>query len=156
MHRAMEYCVAIPNCGWLLKPTRVWDGKDKTFQFHIQGMADSDYAKCPVTRRSISGYAMFLEDAPVTVNSAMQKIVSLSVTEAETVAGVQCAQDMLYVKSLLKSMGLLVELPMILEIDNSGAVDLANNWSAGGRTCHMETRMFFLRDLKEAGIIEVR
>ena len=54
----------------------------------------------------------------------------LSVTEAETVAGVQCVQDMLYVKRLLESMGLLVELPMILEIDNSGAVDLANNWSA--------------------------
>eukprot|EP00957_Ditylum_brightwellii_P099875 7610697-Ditylum_brightwellii.AAC.1 len=44
---------------------------------------------------------------------------------------------------------------MILEIDNSGAVDLANNWSAGGRTSHMETRMFFLHDLKEARIIEV-
>eukprot|EP00957_Ditylum_brightwellii_P195171 14870290-Ditylum_brightwellii.AAC.1 len=52
-------------------------------------------------------------------------------------------------------MGLLVELPMLLEIDNSGAVDLANNWSARGRTHHMKTRMFFLRDLKEAGIIEV-
>eukprot|EP00957_Ditylum_brightwellii_P093311 7105893-Ditylum_brightwellii.AAC.1 len=63
---------------------------------------------------------------------------------------------MLYVKRLLESMGLLVELPIILEIDNSGAVDLANNWSAGGRTCHMETRMFFLCDLKEAGIIEKR
>ena len=42
---------------------------------------------------------------------------------------------------------------MRLEIDNSGAVDLANNWSAGGRTRHMESRMFFLRDLKEEGII---
>ena len=41
-------------------------------------------------------------------------------------------------------------------IDNSGAVDLANNWSAGGRTRHMETRMFFLRDLKEAGIVDIQ
>ena len=43
---------------------------------------------------------------------------------------------------------------MTLKIDNSGAVDLANNWSAGGRTRHIETRMFYLRDMKEAGIIK--
>eukprot|EP00957_Ditylum_brightwellii_P120315 9180317-Ditylum_brightwellii.AAC.1 len=92
MHRAMEYCVATPNRGWLLKPTRVLDGNDKTFQFRIRGIADSDYAKCSVTRRSVSRYATFLEDAQVTVKSVMQKIVSLSVTEAKTVAGVQCAQ----------------------------------------------------------------
>jgi hypothetical protein len=85
----------------------------------------------------------------------MQKIVALSVTEAETVTAVQCAQDMLYVKRLLESMELQVELPMILEVDSSGAVDLANNWSAGGRTRHMETRMFFLRDLQEANLIKV-
>ena len=156
MHRAMEYCINTPNRGWKLKPERTWNGKDKSFKFRISGKADSDYAKCPVTRRSVSGYATFLEGAPVTVKSAMQKFVALSVTEAETVSGVQCAQDMLYVKRLLEDMELQVELPMVLEIDNSGAVDLANNWSAGGRTRHMETRMFFLRDLQEDGIIEVK
>jgi hypothetical protein len=155
MHRAMEYCVDTPNRGWLLCPTRKWDGKDKSFKFRVKGQSDSDYAKYPVTRRSVSGYSTFLEEAPVTVKSAMQKIVALSVTEAETVAAMQCAQDMLYVKSLLESMELQVELPMILEVDNSGAVDLANNWSAGGRTRHMETCMFFLRDLQEANLIKV-
>ena len=50
-------------------------------------------------------------------------------------------------------MGLKVELPMILEIDNKGAVHLANNWSVGGRTRHMDVRQFFLRELKEDGII---
>ena len=45
---------------------------------------------------------------------------------------------------------------MILKIDNIGAVYLANSWSAGGRTRHMETRMFFLRDLKEAGVIDIK
>eukprot|EP00957_Ditylum_brightwellii_P070989 5395278-Ditylum_brightwellii.AAC.1 len=70
----------------------------------------------------------------------MQRTVALSVTEAETIAGVQCAQDMLYIKRVLECKGLQVELPMLLNIDNSGAVDLANNWSAGGRTRHMETR----------------
>eukprot|EP00957_Ditylum_brightwellii_P050976 3866061-Ditylum_brightwellii.AAC.1 len=68
----------------------------------------------------------------------MQKIVALSVTEAETIAGVQCIQDMIEVKHVLEDMGLKVELSMQLFIDNSGAVDLTNNWSAGGLTRHME------------------
>ena len=154
MHRAMEPCASTPNRGWTLNPERKWDGKDRSFKFRIHGMADSDYAKCPVTRRSVSGYAAFLEGAAVSVKSSMQRVVALSVTKAELMAGVQCAQDMLYVKRVLESMGLSVELPMVLKIDNSGAVDLANNWSAGGRTRHIETRMFFLRDMKEEGVIK--
>ena len=44
---------------------------------------------------------------------------------------------------------------MILEMDNKGAVDLANNWSQGGRTKHMDIRYMWLRELKEKGLIRV-
>ena len=44
---------------------------------------------------------------------------------------------------------------MILEMDNKGAVDLANGWSIGGRTRHMEVRQNFLRELKEQGLLKV-
>ena len=72
----------------------------------------------------------------------MQKVVVLMVTEAETISGVQCAQDMMYIKRVLEGMRLQVELPMVLCMDTSGSVDLANNWAAGGRTMHMEIRFF--------------
>ena len=38
---------------------------------------------------------------------------------------------------ILNSVGLEVELPMILEDDNKGAVDICNSWTVGGRTHHM-------------------
>ena len=98
MHRSMEHCTATPNRGWNLKPKRKWDVNDREFDFEVSGLADLDYTKCPATQHSVSGYATFLEGAPVTVKSAMQRFVALSVTEADTVAGVQCAQDMMYVK----------------------------------------------------------
>ena len=85
----------------------------------------------------------------------MQGCVTLSVTEAETVALTEGVQDALYVKSVLESIGLQVELPMIVETDNKGAADLANNWSAAGRTRHITTKIAFLRELKEQGIIHV-
>ena len=62
-------------------------------------------------------------------------------------------QDMLHVMRILESMGFKIKKPMLLIMDNKGAKDLINNWSVGGRTRHIEVRQFFLRELKEAGII---
>jgi len=155
MHRVMKYCVSTPNRGWKLKPNRTWDGK-KGFLFRIRGKSDSDYATCPTTRKSVSGYGVFLEGAPITVKSLMQRIIALSsVIEAETISGVACVQEMLYAMKILLSLGLLVELPMILENDNKGAVDMANNWSVGGRTKHHDVRYLWLRELKEQGLVRV-
>jgi hypothetical protein len=45
---------------------------------------------------------------------------------------------------------------MILEVDNKRGKDLTHNWSVGGRTRHVNTREWFLRDLEEEGVLEVR
>ncbi len=79
--------------------------------------------------------------------------MTLLVTEAELAAATQCAQDMLFAMSVVELMGIKVKKPMILEIDNKGAVDLTHSWSVGSRTRHVEVRQYFLRDLKEDGII---
>ncbi len=69
LKRAMDYCVATPSRGWCLQPDGIWDGRDKGYKFKIHGASDSDYAKDPDTRRSVSGYATFLNGAPVTAKS---------------------------------------------------------------------------------------
>ena len=65
------------------------------------------------------------------------------------------AQDVMYLKRPLESINLRVGLPMFLEVDNKGAVDSINNYSVGGRTCHMETRQYYLRELKDLGVMLV-
>ena len=112
--------------------------------------------KNPVTRKSVSSTRVSVNEAPTQWSSATQKHVTLSVTEAEQAAAATCAQYMIHRKHLLESMGLQVELPMILEIDNQGAVDLAANWSADGRTCHVDVQQNFLHEPKENGILLVK
>jgi hypothetical protein len=80
----------------------------------------------------------------------MQKTVTLSLCKAELNAAVLCVQDMLYAKNLIELVGLKVELPINLEIDNRGAIDLINSFSVGGRTRHIDFKQCFLRELKEA------
>ena len=70
-------------------------------------------------------------------------------------AGVTCMQDMMYVYNLMSLMGLQVQLPMVLEMDNQGAVDLANRWSVGGRTRHVDVRIHYIRELKELRMTQI-
>jgi hypothetical protein len=137
------------RCRVVLKPERKWDGKDN-FYFKINGRSDSDYAKDTQTRHSISGYIVYLEGVPVMHRSATQKTAALSSCEAELNAAVVCIPDMLYAKNLLELIGLRVQLPIVLEIDNRGTVDLINSFSVGGRTGHIDVKQCFLRELKES------
>lgn len=151
----VRYAVGTKNRGLVLAPTRIWNG-NKDFKFRIGGRSDSDYAANTDDRKSVSGGRVFLEMAPVQMRSNTQRFVTLSVTESESGAGVMVAQDMMYSYRLLTSLGLQVELPMILEMDNKGAVDLANNYSVGGRTRHVDVRFFYLRELKDEGLLVIR
>ena len=65
-------------------------------------------------------------------------------------------QMMLFVKRLIESLKLRVKVPMIIETDNKGVVDLVNGWSIDGNIKHIETRVYFLRELKEAGTLKVK
>ena len=132
---------ALRHLGW----------KQKLYKFYIRGHSDSDYAKRVEDSKSVTGYSTYLNDAPIFNKSKTQNSVTLSVSEAELIAAVECAQTMLFVQQILNSVGLSVEKPMILEIDCKGTVDLNNNWTVGERTRHISVKHFFLRDLKESG-----
>ena len=155
MLRTSKYCIDTKSKGLMLKPNRKWDPKDRSFQFEITGKSDSDFAKDPETRKSVSGWATFINGAPFVRKSKMQRFVMLSVTEAESVAATSCAQDMLYGKRFLEALGLKVKLPMVLYMDNKGGVDIFNNWSVGGNTRAISVRLAFLRELKEQNILVV-
>jgi hypothetical protein len=66
-----------------------------------------------------------------TAHSCVERILFFAATNN--------AQEMLYTKRIMESLGLYVLLPMILEVNNNGVVDLVNNYSSGGLTCHIET-----------------
>ena len=44
---------------------------------------------------------------------------------------------------------------MIIECNNKGAVDLANGWSVGGHSKHIDVRLNFLRKLDESDIVRI-
>ena len=97
----------------------------------------------------------YLDGAIVKQYSKMMPIVALSTTEAELYSAVITAQDMMFVYHVVVGLELKVKLPMILYCNNNGAVQLANNWSVGGRTRHVDIKQNFLRELKDNGLLKV-
>ena len=65
-------------------------------------------------------------------------------------------QDMLYMYHLLESLKQKVELPMVLEMNNSIAVDIADSWSAGDRPQHVDVQNYLLCKLKDQGLLIIR
>jgi len=153
MLQTMNYVLHTRNRGLHLNPLMGMKNARKE-KFIIKGRGDSNYATNTETRRSVSGIEVTLNGAPVVMRSVGQKIVALSVTETELIALAQVVQEMLYVMRLLESMQLKVQKPMVVECDNKGAVDICNSWTVGGRTKHIDTRYYFLRELKEEGVLE--
>ena len=72
-----------------MRPEEEWT-RNPEFKLKILGRSDSDYMKDLETRKSISGMSTFL------CGAMMQKIVALSVTEAELIMLMTTAQDMMY------------------------------------------------------------
>ncbi len=50
----------------------------------------------------------------------------------------------LYIKHVIESMGIKIELWMKLKIDNFGTNDHTNSWSVGGHLGHVGTKQVFL------------
>jgi hypothetical protein len=76
--------------------------------------------------------------------------------EAESAAAAMVAHDILYVYRLMGSIGLSVELPMLLEMDKNCAVDTASDWSVGGQTHHVVRRNHFWHELNDKRLLVIK
>ncbi len=81
--------------------------------------------------------------------------MSLSSTEADHVAISEVAMKILYVAGMLKFLGVPLEYPITVNVDNIGAVYLSKNATTGSRTKHIDTRYHFVREYIEDGILKV-
>jgi hypothetical protein len=64
--------------------------------------------------------------------------------KAEYVAMLETVKEIRFILYLLRSMSIVVKLPIIVRCDNVGAIFMAENSSSGVRTRHVDTKYHFV------------
>ena len=82
--------------------------------FRLRAYCDSDWAGCPITRRSTTGYCVFLSPSLVSWRSKHHKTVSFSSTEAKyrAMTGAYC--ELTWLRYLLEDLEVLHPEPALL------------------------------------------
>ena len=115
---------------------------------------DSDWGGDTDSRKSVSGWCIFVNDGLVGWGSRSQKNVTLASTEAEYVGISEVEKEILFIKKVLEFLGLKIHFPIIIYVDNMGAIYLADGQS-GKRTKHIDIRYHFVREYVEDGILKI-
>ena len=111
------------------------------------GYVDADWGSDPVDRRSTTGYVFTLGSAPVSWKTQKQPTVALSSCEAEYMALAEATKEALYLRSLLRSLGIFQPEITTVYTDNQGALALSKNSAKRhNRSKHIDIRFHFVRE----------
>ncbi|GMI70517.1 hypothetical protein HRI_000720900 [Hibiscus trionum] len=120
----------------------------------LSGFVDSNYGACPDTRRSVTGFCVFLGNNLVSWKAKKQQTVSRSSCEAEYRAMTTTVCELVWLRSLLSSFKFDVPTAS-LYCDNQSAIHFANNQVFHERTKHVEVDCHFIRDKVRDGFIKL-
>nr|GEZ95572.1 ribonuclease H-like domain-containing protein [Tanacetum cinerariifolium] len=117
--------------------------------------SDVDCAGCPTTRRSTSGYCVFLGNNLLTWSSKRQSTLSRSSAEAEYHDVANAIAETYWIRNLLRKLHTHFSSATIVYCDNVSVVYLSSNPVQHQRTKHIEIDIHFVRDLVATGQVHV-
>ena len=132
MKRIARYLVHSPGLVWVWRKQR-WPG-------HVLARSDTDWAGCPVTRKSTNGTAVLFGGHCWMTQSSTQVPISLSSGEAEFYGLVKTGSRAIGIHNLCKDLGFLLwgELTLEVSTDSSAAKGVAVRRGVG-KIRHLET-----------------
>ncbi|CAA0823453.1 cysteine-rich RLK (RECEPTOR-like protein kinase) 8 [Striga hermonthica] len=144
---------------WILRYLR--GTKDRALVFGrstltLSGFVDADFDGSDLDkRRSTTGYVFTYGGTAVSWISKLQKIVTLSTTEAEYVAVTEVAKELVWLQNFLNELGRPQE-DVALYSDSQSAIHLAKNHAFHSRTKHIEVKYHFIRQLLEKKVLQLK
>lgn len=122
----------------------------------ITAYCDANWAACPHTRKSISGYFVKLGDSLVSGKSKKQNTVSRSSAESEYRSMATTVTELVWILGLMKELGIEVKQPVQIFTDSKAAMQIAAHLVYHERTKHIETDCHYIREKINQGMVTTR
>ncbi|SOV03068.1 uncharacterized protein UDID_18318 [Ustilago sp. UG-2017a] len=108
-----------------------------------------------IQRKSTLGSVAFVYGNPVTWKSATQKCVSLSAVEAEFIAATEATREVLFLKQLLCSIGIVTSTPTVYS-DNTGCIQVSKDPTQHWKLKHIDTKYHFVCNNIQEGRVQIK
>ncbi|XP_071729165.1 uncharacterized mitochondrial protein AtMg00810-like [Rutidosis leptorrhynchoides] len=121
----------------------------------LTAYSDAEWADYPTTRRSTSGYCVFLGDNLLSWSSKRQQTPSRSSAEAKYCGVANAVAETCWIHNLLRELHCPLFSATLVYCDNVSAVYMSGNPVQHQRTKHIEIDIHFVRDLVTKGHVRV-
>ena len=113
----------------------------------INVYVDSDWAGCPTTRRSTTGFLITLLGTTINYGSRTQATIALSSAEAELYAINTGATEALHIRSLLIELLSINKINIKIHTDSSSGKSMATRIGSSRKAKHIELKHLFIQQL---------
>jgi len=121
-------------------------------QIQLKAFSDSDWGTCPDTRKSTTGFCIFLGSSLFSWKSKKQGTVSRSSTEAEYRALATTTCEVQWLSYLLRDLQIKHTQTAVMYCDNKSARHIAHNQSFHERTKHLDIDCHVVREMVQSNL----
>jgi hypothetical protein len=146
----------------------------ESFKNNLVAFADADWGNDVDTRRSVTGWVVFLNGGPVSWRVKRQQTVATSSAESELYSLGDCIKELLYLRALMLELGMpqpqikpgrggatagassIKNTGTVVFEDNQGCLQISQKETLHQRTKHVDIQWHFVMDEVEAGHMSVQ
>ncbi|KAI3815032.1 hypothetical protein L1987_14684 [Smallanthus sonchifolius] len=121
----------------------------------LRAYTDADWAGCPDTRRSTSGYCVYFGNNLLAWSSKRQSTISRSSAEAEYRGIANVVAEICWIQNLLLELHRPLTHASLVYCDNLSSIYLSGNPVQHQRTKHIELDIHFVREQVQRGLVRV-
>ena len=96
-----------------------------------------------------------MRGVPICWRSKAQKTITLSSAEAEWIALSEATKEIIFVLQLFEEMKIKIELPIVVNVDNMGAIFMSKNINTSSRSKHIDVRTKYVNEYVEDGKLKI-
>lgn len=115
----------------------------------LNGFVDSDWAGSIDDMKSTTGYCFSLGSGMFSWVSRKQEVVAQSTAEAEYVAAAAAANQAIWLRKILKDLGVEQHEATEIRCDNKSAISIAENPVQHGKTKHINVKFHSIREAEK-------